>query len=504
MNKKIISGMLALLLLIGTILLGFGGSHPVLAETAVAEAAAGGNAKYVFFFIGDGMSHVQVNAAQVYRGNNTPGEVNLQNLNFTEFEVNGLATTHDSTSFAPDSASTATAYSCGVKTHSGVIGLDADRVTKPENLTSIFKKMGKSIGIVSSVTINHATPAAFYAAVESRSDYYGIAEQMAESGFEYFGGGTISQATGMNEDQADAYDLLEAAGYKVCRTNEDIQAISSADEKVYAVTPVTQDSGAMPYEVDRTEDDLALADYVSKGIDVLSTNENGFFMMIEAGKIDWACHANDAKAAIHDVFQLEDAVQVALDFAAEHPGEVLIVVTGDHETGGLSIGQAGTGYDTAFDLLAYQQQSYVSFDEQIKAMKEENGDFSIADVMPLITESFGLVTEANRADAADERLVLNTQELDRILAAFAESKRSVADQQFSLANDPAQYIHYGGYDPLSVTLTHILNNKAGIGWTSYAHTGTPVPFFATGAGAENFAGSYDNIDVYQKFIDAVG
>jgi len=95
-------------------------------QTAPAEKTP----KYVFLFIGDGMSHVQVNAAQVYTGNNKSGEVAMKNLNFTKFPVAGVATTYDSTSFCPDSASTATSISCGVKTHSGVIGLNVDKTTK--------------------------------------------------------------------------------------------------------------------------------------------------------------------------------------------------------------------------------------------------------------------------------------------------------------------------------------------------------------------------------------
>jgi alkaline phosphatase len=136
--------------------------------------------KYVFMLIGDGMSAVQVNAAQVYNGNNSEGEVDTADLLFTEFPAVGLATTHDSTSFCPDSASTATAMSTGYKTHSGVIGLAVDKTTEVTNIAELLQEQGKKIGIISNVTINHATPAAYYAHAESRNDYYGIALQMAE------------------------------------------------------------------------------------------------------------------------------------------------------------------------------------------------------------------------------------------------------------------------------------------------------------------------------------
>ena len=130
----------------------------------VAKGTAGSvsneKPKYVFMFIGDGLSHVQANAARVYLGNNTVGEVELANLAFTSFPVNGIATTQDSTSFCPDSASTATSFSCGVKTHSGVIGKLVDKTKDAKNLSEYFKEQGWKIGIVSTVTLNHATPAA--------------------------------------------------------------------------------------------------------------------------------------------------------------------------------------------------------------------------------------------------------------------------------------------------------------------------------------------------------
>jgi alkaline phosphatase len=456
--------------------------------------------KYIFLFIGDGMSYVQVNAAQIYLGNNTSGEVAPTNLNFTEFPVAGNVTTYDATSFCPDSASTATSLSCGVKTHSGVVGLAADKTTQPESITEILKAAGMEIGIVSTVTINHATPAAFYAHQASRNDYYEIALQLADSGFDYYGGGSINKPTGNDKDKQDAYKIIEAAGYKVVDTAEGIKALDSVSGKVYAVTPTTQDSGSMPYDIDKTADDLTFADFVQKGIDVLD-NENGFFMMAESGKIDWSCHANDAKATIMETIAFADGVQVAIDFAKAHPDETLILVTGDHETGGMTIGYAATGYSTAFDILGKQTMSYVAFDALIGDMKEQNPALTLADILPVIKESFGLIAPSD-PDAAVETnaaYVLSDQEYAKLEAAFAESMLP-ADQR--TANDETALM-YGGYDPLSVTLTHIINNKAGIGWTSYAHTGVPVSVYAMGVCSELFGGSYDNTDVFTKLLEAI-
>ena len=131
----------------------------------------------------------------------------------------------------------------------------------------------------------------------------------------------------------------------MAKTHAEADAIGTNTEKAILIDEDLADSDAMAYELDRTDDMWSLADYVAKGIEVLD-NDTGFFMMCEGGKIDWACHANDAASSIHDTQALADAVQVAIDFAKEHPDETLILVTGDHETGGLTIGFAGTDYDT--------------------------------------------------------------------------------------------------------------------------------------------------------------
>ncbi|MFA9379550.1 MAG: alkaline phosphatase [Acetanaerobacterium sp.] len=509
MKKAVVACMLCLVLLIGA-LAGCGTTPPTPApagnptpsdtvSTLPVEETK--SPKYIFVFIGDGMSYVQMNATQVYLGNNTSGEVATRSLNFAQFPVSGVVTTYDSTSFCPDSASTATAISCGVKTHSGVLGFEADKTTKPESITEKLKKAGMKIGIVSTVTINHATPAAFYAHNPSRNEYYDIALQLADSGFDYFGGGTVNQPTGKEKDQEDIYGIIESKGYTVADTKEDIMALDASAGKVYAMTPVTQDSGAMPYAMDNAEGDLTLADFVSKGIDVLD-NDNGFFMMCESGKIDWACHANDAMSTINDVIAFEESVQVAVDFANEHPDETLIIVTGDHETGGMTIGYAATGYNTAFNILGRQKISYVAFDTLIGEMKTANPSLALADVLPVIKENIGLIAPSDPDAQIEENAnyVLTDFEYAKLETAFAESMRSSEERT---QNDESALL-YGTYDPLSVTLTHIINNKAGIGWTSYAHTGTPVAVYATGAGSELFGGSYDNTDIFKKLVEIAG
>lgn len=471
-------------------------------EDAVIPAItdSGKTAKYVFFFIGDGMSYNQMHSVQVYHGNNKVTEVAPAKMAFPQFPASGVQYVHDATSFAPDSASSGTSLATGIKTLSGVLAMGIDKVTAPENISSKVIKKGMKVGVVSSVTINHATPAVFYAHNESRNNYYDLAMQMAPSGVTYFGGGTISQNTGKNKDQKDMYEVLAEEGFKIAKTKEEIESLNKDSGKVYAVTPAVQDSGAMPYQIDMKDEDVRLKDFVRKGIDVLD-NDNGFFMMVESGKIDWAGHANDAKAVIGDVEQLDDAIKVALEFAQKHPEETLIVVTGDHETGGMSIGQASTEYDTNFALLANQKNSYVEFDKVINEMIEADPALTFEKLMPVITEYYGLtVSPTGTVDKEVNPMEMSAYEVELIKNALAENIKPKDQRTKSEITD----LLYGGYEPISMTVTRILNHKAGVGWTSYSHTGIPVGVYAIGAKSTLFNGVYDNTEIFHKFVEATG
>ena len=200
---------------------------------------------------------------------------------------------------------------------------------------------------------------------------------MVNSNFDYFGGGYFLDPDGIKANVSKPVNILEQArknGYKIVKSKEEILSLNKNAGKVLALEPTaissSNDGYSMPYEIDRKAEQLSLADFVRKGIEVLD-NPNGYFMMVEGGKIDWACHANDAAAAIHDTIALNDAVKEAIKVYERHPEETLIIVTGDHETGGMSIGFAGTEYSTFFDKLEKQTKSYVEFDKLVAAYKEK-------------------------------------------------------------------------------------------------------------------------------------
>ena len=494
------------------------------APTATPEAAVN-TPKYIFLFIGDGMSYPQIQSTNYYlralaNGTSMGGDgAVLQHedaLSFLDFPVAGSAQTYDSTSFCPDSASTATSLSTGHKTYSGTINMDETGTVAYETISEKLKdQKDYKIGVVSSVNLNHATPAAFYCHQVSRSNYYDIGLEMIDSNFDYFAGGALLQPTGKEEDQTDLYALAAEAGYTVAKTQAEAEAVTADTGKVILVDEHLADGDSMPYELDRTDDMWSLADYVEKGIEVLD-NDNGFFMMVEGGKIDWACHANDAGSTMRDTQALSDAVDKAVEFYNQHPDETLILVTGDHETGGLTIGYAGTNYDTFLQNLANQKISYAKFDsDYVAAYKENNTSFE--DVLVDVQNLFGLTTEAAAGQEGEDgvttdsddshpsgvtsgSLVMTDYELQKLQDAYDLTMTKTEDTELS----QEEYVLYGSYEPLSVTITHILNNKSGISFTSYSHTGLPVAVFAMGAGQELFEGYYDNTQVYFNLAELTG
>ncbi|MDO4484927.1 MAG: alkaline phosphatase [Clostridia bacterium] len=471
-----------------------------LSSVAVAEDTAKAP-KYVFMFIGDGMGNPQVSATQYYLGsveNPDSAYPVPADLSFTKFPYLGMVTTYDASSFCPDSASTATSMASGEKTLSGVINYDVTLQTPFKLVTEYAKEAGKKVGVISSVSVDHATPAAYYAKQPSRNDYYEIAVQgITGTTLDFLAGGGFKKPTGANKDQTDIMELAAQNGWTITDGKADIEALNADSGRVLAINPVLQDSKAIHYEIDRErlaaegEDILSLADFVKAGIRVLD-NDNGFFMMCEGGKIDWSGHANDAATSIHETLALSDAVQVAVDFAAEHPDETLIIVTADHETGGMTIGFATTAYDTHFTYLTNQKISFTDFDGVIAALRDNGASFE--EGMAEVEKYYGLTM----TEGTD--LSLTADDIDTLKAAWELSMKP-ADQREIGASEQ---LLYGGYEPFSMAVSHIMNNKAGLSYTSYAHTGLQIPVYAMGTGAESFSGLYDNTGIFDRTMAVMG
>lgn len=479
-----------------------------LAFTAGAQeaiSAPGPQPKYVFFFLGDGMSNSQIQVTEAYKTTVNGGSamkatdlLKLENrLNMSKMPVQGMQTTFDSFALMTDSASSATAFACGLKTISGTIGMDETKTTSYKSIAQLAHENGKKVGVISSVSLDHATPAAYYASVTSRSNMNGIGTQMAATGYEFFGGGGLASPTSPNN----VWTLLANNGYEVLNTRADILDLkNNPQDKVVCINPWLQDAAAMPYAIDRPNTNLSLAEMTDVAISTLSADTaKGFFLMVEGGKIDWACHANDAKATIGDMIDFDNAVGEALEFYAQHPNETLIIVTGDHETGGMTVGHATTGYSANYAALVPQTMSFQKFETlwaphetanegNVCASPASNNLENDATVMGWMENDFGLVYST-----------LNDFQKQKLEDAYDKAMCETND------NSAAENTFlYSGYNPFSVTMTHILNEKASIGWTSYSHTGVPTPVFAKGRVAQTFAGFYDNTDIAKRMAQVMG
>ena len=460
----------------------------LLCLVPMAEAA---QPKYVFLFIGDGMGMPQRAATEMYQSGN-PNSPEL--LLMDQFPVHGVTTTYANDRFITGSAASATAMATGVKTNINYIGMDPE-LNPVQTLAEKAKEQGMKVAVISSVSIDHATPAAFYAHQPHRSNYYEIDVTLANSDFDFFGGGGLKDPEGKKskDPQGNAYDIAKSNGFTVISNKADFMNLKPGAGKVFAYNDWLPDGKALPYAIDTREEDITLPEFTQKAIELLD-NDKGFFMMIEGGKIDWAAHANDAVSMIKDTVAFDESLQAAYAFYEAHPEETLIVVSGDHECGGLTLGFAGTKYDTAFDILSDQKISFQEFsDKVLKQYKEDNaGNAKFADMLPLIEEYFGLKTEG------EGPLVLTGDELDMLEEAFI---KSVAGVTMKAKTD---FLLYGGYDPLTMQITHILNQKAGLAWTSYSHTGVPVSTSAVGNGADQFGGFYDNTDIGKRLMNLLG
>ena len=455
-------------------------------ETTAADemAAQTMKAKYVFLFIGDGMAMPQITSAEAYLSAMAETKPGVEKLGFTQFPAQGLTTTYDAGSFITDSASAGTALATGNKTLSGVINMDETKTKKFKTIAEYAKEAGMKVGVISSVNLDHATPACFYAKQPSRSNYYEINMQLANSNFDYFAGGMV-RVDKTPEGEKSAHDVMKENGWIIASTRKEVSALTPTDKQVYAYYSTSFTRNSLDYALDMEADDTTLAEFTKKGIELLD-NEDGFFIMVEGGKIDWACHANDAAASIHNTIAFDNAIREAVDFYNNHPEETVIVVTGDHETGGLTLGFAGTKYGSAFNEIDKQKMSYEAFNTYVLGpyKKANAGAGSLAGLMPEIEKAFGLTD-------------LTDYETEMLEAAFIRSMGG----EMEGSSETQEYLLYGGYEPLTVTITHLLNQRAGLAWTSYSHTGVPVQTFALGVGQELFNGYYDNTDIFKKMMN---
>lgn len=448
-------------------------------------------AKYVFYFIGDGMGVNQVQGTELYRGE-LEGKIGITPIWFTQFPYATTATTFSATNGVTDSAAAGTALATGNKTQNGTIGMKQDLQTEVSSVAVWAKNKGCRVGVTTSVSVDHATPAAFYAHDPSRGSYYKIGTDLYKAGFDFYAGSDFIDPN--NKDNKDGnsenlYTMAEKNGYTIARGYKDyLKKCKKADKMILFQSEKAseKDRTAIPYAIDRTKDDLTLADITRSTINFLSKDlSKGFFLMVEGGKIDWACHSNDAATAFHEVADMDEAVKVAYEFYSQHPDETLIVVTADHETGGFVLGTGA--YKLNLQVLKNQKVSESGFTRILNELRKKyNNNVSWEKVQQALKENFGFW----------DKVKLNEKQEERLLAKY--------NNTFKGKEAKLEKSEYAQDEPLAAEAKRIIDEIALVGWTSGGHSAGYVPVFAIGAGADLFQGRIDNTEIPIKIAKAAG
>ena len=294
--------------------------------------------KNVIFLIGDGMGLAHIYAGMVANGNR---------LELERCTTSGFSKTYSSDHFTTDSGAGGTALACGVKTRNGMIGMKPDSLAV-ESILELSEKNKLSTGIVVACSVTHATPASYIAHQINRNMYEEIASDYLKTDIDVFIGGGRKYF----EDRTDGRNLtneLKAKNYQIAYNLNDVKTVKSG--KLAGLLYDDQNPG-MP------ERGSMLPDATVAAIDILANNRKGFFLMVEGSQIDWAGHDNNLQQVILEVLDFDKTIGKALDFAKKD-GNTLVIITADHETGGMTILNGKFSSETMEALFSTKNHSGV-------------------------------------------------------------------------------------------------------------------------------------------------
>ncbi len=290
------------------------------------SATSQGKVKNIILYIGDGMGISEITAARI-KLHGANGRLALDGM-----PVTGLVKTHSADNLITDSAAGATALATGVKTKNHMEGVAEDS-SRMGTILECARDHGLSTGLVATSSITHATPAAFASHVATRYDQSDIASQLLDARVDVLLGGGVqffipkSDSGSVRPDERNLLQLAVSLGYRVVRDREDLANVHSGKLLgLFAPDGMTTQTPPEP----------SLAEMTSRALEILQQNKKGFFLMVEGSQIDWAGHGNDFENSVRQLSLFDDAVRKGLEFSAKNTG-TLVIVTADHETGGLDI-----------------------------------------------------------------------------------------------------------------------------------------------------------------------
>jgi alkaline phosphatase len=447
----------------------------------------------VIVLIPDGCGVAHMTIARWFKG--APLVQDSMNMN--------LVRTYSANSMITGSAAAATAFSTGYKTwedearEAKCLSLRPDSLILPyaQELTASEKwrpvatvlegarLSGRSVGLVATCHMSHATPAAYASHWYSRNDYNIIMEQMVYHDIDVvFGGGSRylfdvntkipgASYNGARQDGDNLCEVLESRGYKIITKRDELYALDPRTSKVWGMFA----PGHMVHDIDRQRfapTEPSLAEMTSKAIEILSKNSKGFFLMVEGSQVDWSSHDNDPVGVVTEYIAFDEAVGVALEFAKSHPTQrTLVLLFPDHDCGGMSLGHRYIDSYTfrPQDMINVLREASLTADgvEWLILNNARNGGSNLDSVMHIVEQYYGI------ADLTDE-------ETEAIM--------------IELADTP--------YVNLRKVIGPMLSSRAGIGWTTFDHTGDDVPMFSYGL--DRIPQTLDNTDIAPLCASAMG
>ena len=422
--------------------------------------AAEAPAKYVFLLIGDGMGPT---IRQFYQ-HEYPDTV------LEKFPVSVQTGTNNVFGKCTDSAASGTAIACGIKTYNWAIGVDKDK--RPvTSLAKILRDRGYSIGVITSVALNDATPAAHYANRETRKEKAGIIEDLGKSNFDFFAGGALALPPKVK--LADCGKQLKNSGYELLTQFQPNG--TNPDKRVVYITSMAPD-----WPADKVTKGHVLSDFTTFAAEALSRNPKGFFLVVEGGAIDSGGHTNDLARTMREMVEFDKAVQSALAFQKKHPKDTLIVITSDHDTGGMNIAEK-------------LPQDTTLWKKQLRSAQHIEKNF--AKIFP---------------GSSDEELIkflCNELAMGNLTAEeTAAMQKALQDQRDpEIAGKKKKQFRsmYGYYNPVVIQMLRLRDARCGISWSTFGHSPRKVLTNAQGPGQELFKDVRENVDIPAAISKAV-
>lgn len=437
--------------------------------------------KYIFYFIGDGMGVGAVSLTQVY---NRVVLGNDSMLTMMQFPFASMAFTHSASSPVTDSAAAGTALATGHKTNNGMLGVTPDTMSVV-SIATVLRQNSYGVGLVTTVAPDDATPAAFYAHQPSRNMFYEIGCDAAASGFEFIAGANLRGLKDKNGNETDLLKEFEENAVSVVRGLDGLKDAKYTRVLLLSDNPASDNE--VGFVVDSIEGAMTLPDMTQACLDHLQeTASDKFFMMVEGGSIDHAGHANDASTLVMETLGFDKALKIAYEFYKAHPDETLIVVTADHETGGLVLANHTLHYNIEPKYLQYPRMSKDAFSDYCKGIMRSRMVFTWDDMKEFLSDRLGLYTAIPVTEEEDARL------------------REKFDRTFALRSEADVEGMYNSFNSFAEDVYRLISSVSGVGWTTNDHSGTPVPVFAVGVDADRFASMQDNTEIPKKILSIAG